>query len=257
MKPIIVANWKANPATEREAVWLAREIERRISKLGISRYKNVEVVIAPPLPFLIPVAKVLKLSKIGAQNVFWSDIGPYTGEVSWRQLKNLGVNYVIVGHSERKIHLGETDALINKKVKALADNGLNPILCIGEEKREGQEVSGAIEGQLRAALGGVRRSCIKNFVVAYEPVWAISTMPGAKADTPDNAFRSAVYIRKIITDLYGRSAASQIRVIYGGSVNALNAASFFREVKMQGALVGGASLRPDEFVKIVEVASGK
>lgn len=249
-KPLIIANWKMNPATFAEAVLLARKIER-----GLAGIRGVEVVIAPPFPFLMEVGRVLKKSKLGSQDIFWADIGPYTGEVSWRQLKEVGAEYAIIGHSERKLHIGENDEMINKKVRAALEHGVSPVLCIGERERAGNDIPGTVGEQLKNALRGVKKSFLKGLIVAYEPVWAISTMPGARPDTPDNAFRALVYIRKTITRLYGRTAGETVRIIYGGSVKAGNIASFLREGKMEGALVGGASLDPKEFVKIVRIAA--
>lgn len=247
---LIIANWKSNPDSPGRAVVLARKVEKKITQ-----FRKVETVIAPPYPFLLSVGRVLKKSRLGAQNTFWGDVGPYTGEVSWHQLKHLGVTHVMVGHSERKLYLGETDEMINKKVRALLTNGLIPILCIGEREREGREIPAVVGKQLKNALHGVKRSHIKNLVIAYEPIWAISTNPGARPDTTDSAFRALVYIRKVLTDLYDRKSANMVRIIYGGSVNAENIGPFLREGKMEGALVGGASLKPEEFIKIVKNAA--
>lgn len=245
-KPLIVANWKVNPATVAEAVLLARKIELKISK-----YRKIEVVIAPPFPYLIPIKKALKSVKLGAQNAFWAD-GPYTGEVSPRQLKDLGVKYVIVGHSERKIHLGESDEMINKKVKSLLDNGLSPILCVGEHEGTAEGALGVVGVEIQKALAGVKKNRLKNLVVAYEPAWAISTAPDSHPDSPDNAFKAMIFIKRKIGDLLGRERAAAIRIIYGGSVNSKNIVSFFLEGKMEGALVGGASLDPREFSALVK-----
>ncbi len=247
VKPLIIANWKANPDSPGRAVLLAKKIE-----LGIRKFRNVEVVIAPPFPFLAPVAKVVKKIKLGAQDAFWGDIGPYTGEVSWHQLKHFGVQYVIVGHSERKLHLGETDDLINKKIRVLLGHDMSPILCVGERERSGKEIPALLGEQIKKALKEVKKNHLKNLTIAYEPIWAISTMPGAKPDIPDNAFRAMVYIRKVIAGLYGTKVAGAVRVIYGGSVNEKNIVAFLREGKMEGALVGGASLRPGEFNSMVK-----
>jgi triosephosphate isomerase len=245
MSKIIIANWKSNPSGIKEAFSLARKIRE-----GVAKIKNAEVVIAPPFPFLEQVGIAVKNLKLGAQNVFWAD-GPYTGEVSVNQLKNLGVKYVIVGHSERKIYLGETDDMINKKVRAVLAGGLSAVLCVGERERNGIEIPPAVGEQLKNALLGVKKNFLRNLIVAYEPVWAISTMPGAKPDTPDNAFKAMVYIRKIISGLYGQESADSLRIIYGGSVSAGNIRSFMRDGGMDGALVGGASIRPEEFVSLV------
>lgn len=267
-KPLIIANWKTNPDSLGRAVLLARKIEREIA--GV---RNVDVVVAPPFPFLYGVSRVLRKSKLGAQNVFWGDVGPYTGEVSWHQLKNLDVQYVIVGHSERRIHLGETDDMINKKVRSVLEHGLGAVLCIGERERivprsqnaagipairDGlgrSEIPPIVGEELRSALKGVRGSRLKNLTIAYEPLWAISTTPGARADTPDNAFRAKVYIKRTMVKLYGSRVAAGVRIIYGGSVGEKNIAGFLHDGEMEGALVGGASLRPDEFISIVKQAT--
>lgn len=249
MQNIIIANWKSNPDSPGRSVILARSIEQKIGRLH-----NAEVVIAPPHPFLIPVSRVLEKSRLGAQDMFWADTGPYTGEVSWHQLKNIGVGHVILGHSERRKYLGETDDMINKKNISALENSITPILCIGEGERSGNEISGIVGEQLKRALGGVSKNMVQNLIVAYEPAWAISTNPGSRPDTPDNAFRALVYIRKVLSGIYGRKTADLVRVIYGGSVSAKNIQAFLTEGRMQGALVGSASLKPQEFVEIINLA---
>ena len=247
-KPLIIANWKMNPLTLKEAISLASAIEECATQV-----KNVEIVLAPPFPFLGAIKNVIKKSKLGAQDSFWADFGPYTGEVSWKQLAHIGVEYAIIGHSERRLHLNESDELIDKKTDALLRNGMKTVLCIGEREREGGDIPIAVGMQLKSALRGVKKNMIKNLIVAYEPIWAISTNPGARPDTPDNAFRATLYIRKILIELYGR-AAGDVRIIYGGSVKSTNVASFLREGKMEGVLVGGASLDPREFTEIIRNA---
>lgn len=251
MKPIIIANWKSHPDSVKEALLLARKIEN-----GIGAARNVEVVIALPFPFILPAVGLLKKSRLGAQDSFWADSGPYTGEVSVRQLLNLGVEYVILGHSERRINLFETDEMINKKVLAVLNHGMRAILCVGENERQDGEIPQVVGEQLKKALRGVRRSTLKNLVVAYEPVWAISTNAGSIPDSPENAIQASLYIRKVIAGLFGRVAADSVRVIYGGSVSAKNIGSFLSEGRMEGTLVGSASLNPDEFVRIVKNAAG-
>jgi triosephosphate isomerase len=248
MKKLIVANWKANPVNLREALVLAQKTELAASR---ARARGVEVVVAPPFPFLAAVSSALKRIKIGSQNAFWGDIGPYTGEVSWRQLKSLNISHVIVGHSERRLFLGETNEMINKKVRALLEHGFAPILCVGEREQAGDEMPEEAGEQLKAALAGVKKSLLKNLIIAYEPVWAISTMPNSRPDTPENAFCTNIYIRKVVTDMFGRECGEKVRVIYGGSVNAKNILSFLTDGHMQGALVGGASLDAEEFSEII------
>ena len=239
-----------NPVTLKEAVLLAQKIER-----DATRTRNVEIVIAPPFPFLLPVGRVLKKAKLGAQNMFWEDLGAFTGEVSWSELKSLGADYCIIGHSERRINLGETDEMVNKKVKAALEHGIYPILCVGERERVGNEIPSVVGEQLKSALKGAKKSLIKNLIVAYEPVWAISTQAHARPDTPDNAFRAALFIRKIVASLFDRKTGEKVKIIYGGSVNSGNIAPFITEGRMQGALVGGASLDPQEFAKVIGAVS--
>ena len=250
MKPLIVANWKMNPDAPGRAALLANKIER-----SLARIRNVEVVIAPPFPFLLPIAAVVKRARLGAQNVFWQDIGPYTGEVSWHQLKHIRVEHVIVGHSERRQFCGETDEMIHKKIVVLLENNMMPILCVGEREREGDDIPEIVGAQIKAAVAGIKKGVIKKLVIAYEPIWAISTTAGARPDTPANAFRAMMYIRKIVSSLYGRVAAEEMRIIYGGSVHAKNISGFLEEGHMQGALVGGASLDAMEFAEIIRIAS--
>jgi triosephosphate isomerase len=250
-KPIIIANWKMNPPTYEEA-------EKLVTNLwsDIAKNRKTKIIICPPFIWLYDLSQKDKKSvAFGAQDVFWTDRGAFTGEISPTMLKFAGVEYVIIGHSERKVYLGETDEMINKKLKAALGKGLVSILCVGEREREGGDGIPVVVGeQLKKALAGVSKNLIKKVIVAYEPIWAISTMPGAKADTPDNAFRASIFIRKTLTDLFGRKAAGEVKIIYGGSVNSGNISGFIKEGKMEGALVGGASLDPAEFIKIMESA---
>lgn len=222
----------------------------------MAKNKKTKVVICPPFIWLAGLIRQYKKSvSFGAQNVFWKEAGAFTGEISAAMLKSAGAEYVIIGHSERKIYLGETDELVNKKIKAALKVGLKPIICIGEKERgEDSEVPGIVGEQIKKALDGIHKNQLKKIILAYEPIWAISTMPGARPDTPDNAFRVSIFIRKILTQLHGRKAVEAVKIIYGGSVNSANVAAFIREGKMEGVLVGSASLDPAEFVKIMEAA---
>lgn len=250
-KTIIIANWKAHPATVAEACAWAERIEARVS---LSR--GVELCVAPPFPFLATLGGILKKAHLGAQDSFWEDIGPYTGAVSWRHLAELGVRTVIVGHSERRRIFGETDALVNRKVRALLAVGMTPVVCVGETEREGSEIPRSVEEQVRAALAGVRREEAAGVVLAYEPIWAISTTPGAHAIDPEMAFRAVLSLKKTLVDLVGATAANRVRIIYGGSVTGDSLASFVKGGRMDGALVGGASLDPDELVRMVRSLKG-
>lgn len=248
-KYLIIANWKMNPSHPKDAYILAEKIEAGKNIFG----KNVDVVISPPFPYLATAGTVLKKIKLGAQNVFWEKEGAYTGEVSASQLLSLGVSYVIVGHSERRKYLAETDEMVNKKAKSALEHGLFVVLCVGE--REQGEISPEVRDQLVSALSGIKKQMLKNFMVCYEPIWAISTNKNARPDTPDGAFRASLFIRKVITDIYDRKTADLLRILYGGSVRKDNISLFLTEGKMQGALVGGASLDADEFTEIIKIAS--
>lgn len=253
-KKIIIANWKMNPGAVAEAQALAKKIERATARQGASG--RAEVVIAPPAVFLVPVARVLSRVALGAQNAFWEDAGPYTGEVSPAELKSVGVRYVIVAHSERKANLGETDEMIAKKIAAVTRAGMTAILCIGERHREGADIPAEVGLQVKSALSGLKKKFLRNLIVCYEPVWAISTASGARPAEPDDAFRAAVYIRKIVGGIFGPAAGREARVIYGGSVTAKNIASFIGAGGMGGALVGAASLNEKEFSEIIRSAAG-
>lgn len=252
MHKLIIANWKMNPDSVGRAVRLARAEDKK------------GVVIAPPFPFLPAVYKVLRKSRLGAQDAFWIPKGAHTGEVSAHQLKHLRVQYVIVGHSERRA-LGETERMVNKKVKAALAEGITVILCVGEPwsvRKRGLSVAKRfVARQLRADLRGIENWKLKigNLIIAYEPVWAIGS---GKADKPAETAEMAKYIKEfsIFNFLRPRRESStksgqfSIRVLYGGSVTPGNAALFFREKGIDGALVGGASLSPKQFGEIVASA---
>lgn len=254
MPKLIVANWKMNPATLTEAVRLARAEDRK------------NVVICPPFPFLRAVGAALRRAKLGAQDMFWenppSGGGPYTGEVSGKMLRSLSAHYVIIGHSERRRWLGETDEMVNKKVLAALKAGIKVILCVGESlaiRRRGMAVAKRfVRNQLMKNLKGIRGlwSKTRNLIVTYEPVWAISTSRGAKdqdnADTPDDILQMIRFIKSILASRY---ALRDMRIIYGGSVNSQNVQNFLQYKDIGGALVGGASLKAKEFKKIIRIVT--
>ncbi|MDP3991581.1 MAG: triose-phosphate isomerase [Candidatus Colwellbacteria bacterium] len=250
MSKLIVANWKANPKTFTEALKLVKA----------SDFENV--VIAPPYIYLQTLSWVLKKAALGAQDTFWENAGPYTGEVTPSQIKNLKVKYVIIGHSERR-GFGETDEMINKKIKAALKVGLRVILCVGEDwntRRKGIAAAKQFVGnQLKKDLLETKNLKIKNknLLIAYEPVWAIGT---GKADSAKTSAEMISYIKKILDSRYPSSRAklatghSQIlktKVLYGGSVTPKNAKAFLSQPEIDGALVGGASLNQKEFRKII------
>lgn len=221
--------------------------------VGIKKAKSrLNVVICPPLPWLTTLAKMKKKIEWGAQDVFWEPEGAYTGEVSPKMLKNSGVNYVIVGHSERREHLGETDEMINKKVKAALSLGLKVVLCVGERSRSDPNFQDFVKDELRADLIGISGRSAKYLLIAYEPLWAIGT---GEAAEPDDIFEMATYIRRNIFDILGKKAAYNTPILYGGSVDHENAAGFLHARGVNGLLVGSASLEPKEFIGIVSAAA--
>lgn len=241
MKKLMVANWKLHPQTYGEADKLAKAIAN-----AARRRSNVETVLCPPFLWLGCLAdEYAGKAVFGGQDAFWEERGAYTGEISPTMLKHVGCRWVIIGHSERRRHLGETDEMVNRKVRAALAAGLKVILCIGEtlaERRRGH-TSAVIRLQLKKDLAGVLRSKTRDLVIAYEPVWAIGT---GLPETPENAEKTAKFIRNVVN--------MDVRVLYGGSVNADNLRGYLSMPHIAGALVGGASLRVSEFVKMLRIA---
>jgi len=248
-KPFIAGNWKLNLSVE-PAVELAGELVENLR--GI---EDIEIAMAPVFTVLSAVNEVIIGSNIGlcAQDVFWEESGAYTGEVGPQMLKDVGCAYVIIGHSERRQYFGETDQNVNKKVKAVLAKDLVPIICVGEklEEREAGKPLEVVERQLRGALDGVVRSDAESVVIAYEPVWAIGT---GRTATPEQAQEVHSFIRKILSQLYDSELAESIRIQYGGSVKPENIAELIREPDIDGALVGGASLKAESFTAIIQNA---
>jgi triosephosphate isomerase len=245
--PLCVGNWKMF-GTLAEARPLATGVRD-----GLRRVKDVEVVVCPPFTALPAVGEIVAGSSValGAQNCHPEPSGAHTGEIAPPMLSELGCRYVIVGHSERRRELGETDELINRKVRAALAHGLIPILCVGEtaeERRQGLTFT-TVEGQLRAGLAEIAPDAMAGVVLAYEPVWAIGT--GANA-TPAQAGEVHGYLRGLLTELASKEAAGGIRIVYGGSVKPENAETLAAEPEIDGALVGGASLNVQGFVNIVK-----
>ena len=241
--PIIAGNWKMNTAVV-EAVSLVRAMKDRLDAA-----RGVEKVLCPPFVSLVAVGELLRGSSValGAQNMYFEEKGAYTGEISALMLAGL-CQYVILGHSERRGYFGETDEMVNKKIKAALKAGLKPIVCVGEtlEENEGGRTGEVITRQVRAALDGLLS--LENLVIAYEPIWAIGT---GRAATEEQANATIGLIRKVVAELYG-AAAQQLRIQYGGSANGANIAALIAQPEIDGALVGGASLKADEFVSMVE-----
>jgi len=244
-KKIIVANWKMNPSSQEEALRLIKNI------LAQRLPNNIKLIIAPPFVYLDAVRKILPREiKLGGQNISFAEQGAYTGEISALMLKNFGCEYVIIGHSERRHKMGETDEIINLKIKIALKIGLKPILAVGE-KEQGDDIKSTLSGQLTGAFEGLEAPEIGRLIIAYEPVWAIGT---GLADTPDHALSASLLIRKIIGNLYTPDWAADLPVLYGGSVTAENAAEFVEQAGINGALVGGASLHAEEFLRIIKTS---
>lgn len=245
MRKIIVANWKMNPGTLKEARVIFDGIVKNIK--GI---KDIDLVICPPFPFLSINEKInIKNVSLGAQNLFQEIIGPYTGEVSPKMLLSLGVKYVILGHSERRV-LGDTDSIINKKVLISLKSKLLPILCVGESSRDTNGFYLAfIKHQIIECLSGVSKNQVKNIIIAYEPIWAIGEKAIHEA-TKEEFVEIQIFIKKVIADLYDMKTAIGVSVIYGGSVHASNAKEFI-SAGAKGLLVGRDSLSPKKFSDII------
>lgn len=249
MDLIIAANWKMHKTTAETDTFLS-EIRKQEGE-----FKGVEVLICSPYTALAAAQKSLEGSgiKLGAQNMFWAEKGAYTGEIAPAMLKDLGVEYVILGHSERRHLFGEEDLLIRKKMEAALEHGLKPILCVGEtEAQRDQGITEAVlEEQLRAALEGMNPQALANLVIAYEPVWAIGT--GRAASSAD-AESAAAWTRQVAAQCLGAESVKGLRVQYGGSVNVENIGEFMRLPSVHGALVGGASLEAASFSRLILAA---
>lgn len=249
MKNLIVANWKLNPISQKEAKTLLDKTKR-----GIKNIKNADVVVCPPFVWLAVAPKRGKGGFImGAQNCFWEEKGAFTGEISALMLADLKINYVIIGHSERRKYFNETDEQINKKIKKSLSAKLKPILCVGEtaEERDSNKRAEVLERQITEDLKGVKKEEMKNIVIAYEPVWAIGT--GVTA-SPEQAKEMHDYIRSLIAERYGKDIADKTIILYGGSCNSKNAKEIFAQEGVDGGLIGGASLIPEEFLAICKAA---
>ena len=244
-KKVIAGNWKMNMLPD-EAIRFIQELEPLV--------KNTENEVILCVPYTDLFYAILNAQdtniKIGAQNMHFEESGAYTGEVSGKMLKSIGVEYVIIGHSERRQYFAETDETVNKKVKATFKYGLKPIVCVGEtlEEREEGKTIDVITKQTRLALDGLTEEEVKNTIIAYEPIWAIGT---GKTATADDANDSIKKIREEISKIYGNNIAECVIIQYGGSVKSSNARELFTKSDIDGGLVGGASLKPEEFSKIV------
>jgi triosephosphate isomerase len=250
-RPLVAGNWKMYKTTA-EARALVVELLP-----GLTAIQRVEIVLCPPFTSILPVASLLEGTAIGvgAQNMHWEPAGAFTGEVAPPMLAEF-CKYVIIGHSERRAYFGETDASVNYKVKAAFEHHLVPIMCVGETLAENESGSTqeVVIRQVRDGLAGISAEPIGSLVIAYEPVWAIGTGRAATAEGANAVIQGI--IRAWLTQAYGEKLAQMVRILYGGSVKANNAAEFFHYPDIDGALVGGASLKASEFIPIVMAAAG-
>ena len=243
-KKIIAGNWKMNKLPN-EAIAFIEGI------LPLVKENKHEIIVCVPYIDLFYTLLVAQGSniKIGAQNMHWKTSGAYTGEVSGEMLKSVGVEYVIIGHSERRQYFGETDETVAKKIKSAYSVGLKPIVCVGEtlEQRESNLAEKVITEQVKLALEGLKKEKVENIIIAYEPIWAIGT---GKTATAEDANTSIKWIRKEIENNFGKDVSEKVRILYGGSVKASNAKELFSMSDIDGGLIGGASLEVEQFSKI-------
>ncbi len=246
--PIIGGNWKMYKIRE-EATKIVVELRDQIENV-----KDVEIVVFPPFTLLETVGEILQGSKVGlgAQNMFWKEEGAYTGEISPRMLVDLGCQYVILGHSERRGYFTESNEMVNKKLQAALKFNLTPLICVGEklEERKKGRAKEVVETQIRESLLGIEASEGKKVIVAYEPVWAIGT---GETATPEQAEEMHSYIRGILEEIWDASVANLIRIQYGGSVKPENIKELMAKKNIDGALVGGASLDSASFTRIIKL----
>ena len=251
-RPIVGGNWKMNTDAKGGA-----ELARGVAE-GFASIENAEAFVCPPFPYLIPVGEAIKAGggtvALAAQDIYHEASGAFTGEVSADMLKDCGCTAVLLGHSERRHVIGEPDELINKKTHAALAAGLTAVLCIGETlgQREKGETDAVNKRQLTAGLEGVTKAQMAGVVIAYEPVWAIGT---GKTATPDDAQSAHAAIREVLANLYDQATADATRIQYGGSCKPGNAAELFAQPDIDGGLIGGAALKPDDFLDILRAAA--
>lgn len=247
LRPLIAGNWKMNTTVNQgtDLVMKLRELIKGVD--------SVDVVVAPPFTSLYHISHLIADStiKLAAQDIFWEKSGAYTGEISPEMIKDAGCRYVIIGHSERRQYFNETDETVNKKVVAAIKHDLMPIVCVGEtlqEKEEGKTL-GRVEAQVRGALAGLAGSAVKSISIAYEPIWAIGT---GKTASPQEAEEVHNAIRELLYEIFEADSAKEIRIIYGGSVKPENIDVLMAQPNIDGALVGGASLKAEDFARLVK-----
>lgn len=249
MKKIIIANWKMNPFSAKEAEGILNGVKKTAVKL-----KKTQAVICPPFVYFNNLRKIIGKSGnlfLGAQNSFWEIEGAFTGEVSPEMIKNYGGTYVILGHSERRA-LGETDEMVSKKTVACLKTGLKAVVCVGEKVRDEQgDYLVFLREEIRNSLNKVQRKFLRNLIIAYEPIWAIGKKD-ADAMLPADIRQTAIYVKKILSEIYGNEIATAVPILYGGSVGGKNAGDIIKDGGVDGLLVGHQSLKPESFSEILK-----
>ncbi|MBD3238294.1 MAG: triose-phosphate isomerase [Candidatus Moranbacteria bacterium] len=249
---LFIANWKMNPTSLKQAQKLNKNIKDKLKK--INKEKKAKVIICPPTIFLSKLFQKNKLIQYGVQNICFEERGAYTGEISVLMAKDQGANYSIIGHSERKQIAGEDNYTISQKVNLCLANNIKPILCVGENLQEKNHAKTGlvIREQLQIALKNVKINDIEKIIIAYEPVWAISSQDNARPGTPDSILGASIIIRKELLNLYNHDVATNIPVIYGGSVSKDNVLDYSGNSNLNGFLIGSASLNAFDFSQIIE-----
>ncbi|MFO8029440.1 MAG: triose-phosphate isomerase [Cyclonatronaceae bacterium] len=251
---LIAGNWKMNMGPKETEDFFAG-----LDDAAQKKHDSVESAVCPPfvsLPAAFSARKSGSAVKIGAQNVHFEDNGAFTGEISTTMLNELGCDFVILGHSERREYFNEDDALINKKVKKALADGIKPIVCVGEvlSERKEERHFDVVKEQTAGSLAGLSADDVSNIVIAYEPVWAIGT---GETASPEQAQEMHAFIRKELAGLFGRETAGRVRILYGGSMKPANADELLKQPDVDGGLIGGASLKPDDFAELVAIAAGQ
>lgn len=248
MKKIVIANWKMNPFSAKEAESILNGVKKTVAKI-----KKTQVVVCPPFIYFNNIQKGIGKSAnlfLGAQNAFWEIEGAFTGEVSPEMIKNYGASYVILGHSERRA-LGETDEMVSKKTITCLKTGLKVIMCVGEKTRDEQgDYLVFLREEIRNSLNKVQKKFVRNLIIAYEPIWAIGKKD-TDAMSPEDIRQTAIYIKKILSEIYGQETAIAVPILYGGSVGGKNAGDIIKDGGVNGLLVGHQSLKPDNFNEIL------
>ncbi len=259
---LVVANWKMNPLTLKEAERLVKNFEGGIERLNKRDFwEKINLIICPPAIYLGRLGRGKHYS-LGIQNIYSETRGAFTGEIAVRMAEDAGARYALIGHSERRIHFGETDEQVNLKLHACVKSLMTPIVCVGEnlEERNNGETTRVISRQIRSAFHRISILNLPKIVIAYEPVWAISTMKSgssAEIDDPNDIMGIVILIKKVLSDIYQKDVADRVRIIYGGSVNPTNIASLLEVNTLSGVLVGGASLTVFDFLPILRKAYGR